>query len=99
MIRAGGAVASLLLIPSIASGQIVIEPAPDGDAAMVAQEIILRNFEQATCPLVVTATRLGDGSIRAVCNNEEAFRVFSMPEIGPVALKCSAADELGVSGC
>jgi hypothetical protein len=41
---------------------------------------------------------LKDGSIRAVCSNGEAYRVFTVKGM-TVAMKCSAAAKLGVSGC
>ena len=50
------------------------------------------------CGVVVNASRLKDGSIRAVCSNGEAYRV-SVLQGGLVALRCSAAARLGVSGC
>lgn len=74
-------------------------PAPSGNPAVVAQRIIHANFDNKDCPLVTKADRLGDGSIKAVCNNGETFRVFSVQAIGPVAMKCSAAVQRGVSGC
>jgi hypothetical protein len=76
-----------------------VGPAPEGEAAVVAQRIILDNFDPPDCPLVVAANRLGDGSIKAICNNNESFRIFSVQEVGPVALKCSVAPLLGISGC
>ena len=82
------------LPPSISAG-----PAPDGDPAVVAQKVISANFDQNVCSLVVGAKRFGDGSIRATCNNGESFRVFSVTNIGPVALRCSAAAKEGIEGC
>lgn len=72
--------------------------APDGDAAEVAQQIIQRNFPTEACPLVIDARRVGDGSIVATCNNDEIFRIFSF-DGKDAAMRCSAAQQLGISGC
>lgn len=90
--------AAAMLLASQAVAQ-TLGPAPDGDAAVVAQRVILENFDEPDCPLVVKADRLGDGSIKAFCNNDESFRVFSVQGAGNMALKCSVAEQLGVSGC
>ena len=77
-----------------------IGPAPSGEPTVVAQRIIRQNFPEAVCPLVVAASRLGDGSIRAICNNRETFRIFYFhPTRDVVAMRCSAAAQLGVPGC
>jgi hypothetical protein len=90
----------LLYSPSAhAAAGITFEPAPEGEPAIVAQEIIQANFDEPDCPLVVDAKRLGDGTIRASCSSGEIFRVFSMPSMGGVALKCSAALKMGIEGC
>lgn len=82
-----------------ASAQAVTGPAPAGEATVVAQKVILENFEKKDCPLVVRASRLGDGSIMAECNNRERFRVFSIKSIGDVAMRCSALAKAGIAGC
>jgi hypothetical protein len=75
-------------------------PAPDGEPAVVAQQVILDNFDKADCPLVTDAKRLGDGSIKTACNNGETYRVLSIPKLGKaVAMKCSALAALGIAGC
>lgn len=79
-----------------ATAQVSLGPAPAGQAANVAQAIIHDNFEKSACPKVSIAQRYPDGSIIAVCSNDEKFRVFSMDGIGPVALRCSAAAKLGI---
>lgn len=81
---------------SLAVAQVSLGPAPAGQAANVAQTIIRDNFEKSACPAVSVAQRYPDGSIVAVCSNDEKFRVFSMDGIGPVALRCSAAAKLGI---
>jgi hypothetical protein len=73
-------------------------PAPKGEATEIAQKIIHDNFDVSDCPLVVGAKRFGDGSIKAVCNTGEDFRVFSINK-KPVAMKCSALKAMGISGC
>lgn len=96
--RAMGACCAVwvLLAPAQANAQIAA--APDGDPTIVAQKIIRENFEATDCPLVVRAVRFGDGSIKAFCSNSEAFRVFRI-QGKQVAMRCSAAKALGVSGC
>ena len=89
----------LMLCGTPLEAQIKTGPAPNGEAAVVAQTIILANFDKPDCPLVIEAARVGDGSIVARCSNGEKFRVFSVGSVGPVALKCSAAAALGISGC
>ncbi|RUY96052.1 MULTISPECIES: hypothetical protein [unclassified Mesorhizobium] len=85
-----------VLSPSLAFAQL--GRAPDGEPAEIAQQIIQDNFSAGTCPLVIDARRLGDGTITAMCNNEETFRVFSLDGNG-VAMRCAAAREMGISGC
>jgi hypothetical protein len=50
-----------------------IRPAPNGSEQLIAESIIMRDFDRPDCPRVVSALRLGDGSIRAVCSNGEDF--------------------------
>jgi hypothetical protein len=57
------------------------------------------NFDASDCPLVTIAQRFGDGSIKAVCTNGETYRVFTVPKVGSVAMKCSAVIQLGITGC
>jgi hypothetical protein len=77
-------------------GQIKIEPAPKGEPKGIASAAIKE--ADHPCGRVLDAIRLNDGSIRAVCSNGEAYRVFIAQGI-LVAMKCSAAARLGVSGC
>lgn len=52
------------------------------------------------CGEISAAVRVPkDGSILAVCTNGERYRVFTMERVGTVAMKCSAAEKLGVKGC
>lgn len=50
------------------------------------------------CPVVLAAQRLSDGSVRAACSNGEIYRVI-MLRGDWLAMRCSAAERLGVSGC
>lgn len=50
------------------------------------------------CPTVLTAVKLSDGSLRAACSNGEIYRIMSLRGQW-VAMKCSAAQRLGVDGC
>ena len=76
-----------------------LEAAPDGEPTMVAQHAIERaGFQGRVCSLVVSAQRVGDGSIKAICNDQETFRVFSVGGKA-LAMRCSAARKLGVEGC
>lgn len=77
---------------------LATEPAPDGNPAVVAQQAIRGNFDRSDCPFVTDAERRGDGSIRATCSNGETYRIFTFrAEI--LAMRCSAAQRLGVAGC
>lgn len=82
-----------------ANAQISMGPAPEGKAAAVAQAIIHDNFDKQACPKVAVAQRLPDGTISAICSNDEKFRVFSMDSVGNVAMRCAAAAQLGIKGC
>ena len=75
-------------------------PAPEGDTLVVAQSAIRANFKKSICPRVEAAERLPNGSIRAKCNNNEIFRVFSAgPKRAVLAMRCSAAAKMGLRGC
>jgi hypothetical protein len=93
------AIVALPFVVSHAFAQMRAGPAPQGNAAAVAQRIIQDKFDEATCPLITKASRLGDGSISAVCSTGERFRVFSMQNGGPTAVKCSEVARMGVKGC
>jgi hypothetical protein len=73
-------------------------PAPDGDPVVVAEQIILKRFGPGICPFVTGATKLDDGSINALCQNGERFRVFTYM-LRPIAMRCSVAEATGVEGC
>ncbi len=89
-----------ILLATAANAQTMrdIGPAPSGDPPVVAQRVILDNFEKSDCPLVIKASRVGDGSIKAFCTNGESYRVFSLKGKS-LALKCSVALKAGVAGC
>jgi peptidoglycan hydrolase-like protein with peptidoglycan-binding domain len=50
------------------------------------------------CPAVLAARRLSDGSLRAACSNGEIYRLMSLRGQW-LAMRCSAAQRLGVDGC
>ena len=83
-------------IPSPVHGQMNISPAPQGNPKAVATLAI--TDADHPCGTVRDAVRLNDGGIRAVCSNGEAYRVFTV-QGKVVAMRCSAAAKLGVSGC
>lgn len=86
------------LLALIGDSAIAFEtgPAPAGNAATVAQKIILDNFEKKDCPLITSATRGADGSIKASCSNGESFWVFSLRDHGNIAMRCSAFEKMGM---
>lgn len=88
--------AALLVVASHSVAQGRTGPAPSGDAAKVAIQVIREN--EHPCPRVTRASRNSDGSISAVCSNSEDYRIFSVNG-QPIAMKCSAARRLGVAGC
>jgi hypothetical protein len=86
----------VLFLTGVAYAQVKISPAPRGDEKQIASAAI-KNAEHP-CGRVLDAIRLQDNSVRAMCSNGEAYRVFSLQgEV--VAMKCSAAKRLGVGGC
>lgn len=89
---------TVVVLAAPATAQVVPLPAPAGEAAAVAVSAI-RSAEHP-CGKVVSASRLRDGGIRALCSNGEAYRVMRVKGIAEtVALKCSAVAKLAVSGC
>lgn len=82
--------------PAPVPGQTKIGPAPSGSPEKIAAAAI--KDAEHPCGRVVRATRLDIGGIRAVCSNGEAYRVFTV-DGQVVAMRCSAAARLGVSGC
>jgi hypothetical protein len=81
-----------------AAAQVTTGPAPAGDAARVALQM-LREAEHP-CPKITKATRGREGDIYAMCSNGEDYRLFTVTtrERGtkPLAMRCSAARKLGV---
>jgi hypothetical protein len=91
--------AAFVALPLAASAQEPrISGAPAGNASRVALSAIQTNFGSTVCPRLTRAERQANGSIHAVCENGETFRVF---EIGGqvVAMRCAAAARYGVEGC
>ena len=96
----GGVAASVIIATPVLATEISIGPAPDGDPALVAQQIILENFDPPDCPQITGATRLADGSIKALCSNGETFRVFYVRNIQKnIAMRCSVLAALGIPEC
>ena len=88
--------AFIAVVSSASAQSISIGPAPSGNAITVASQVIKQ--AEHPCPKVTGARRLKDGSITAKCSNAETYRVFSVKD-KPVALRCSVAKAIGVSGC
>jgi len=96
------AVSAMLLVGTGAAGAQTFQtlPAPPGDAA----EVALRAIREAEhpCPKLTRASRLPDQTIVAVCTNRENYRIFSIRNkagrVMDLAMKCSAAKKLGISG-
>ena len=97
VIQLGGSSLVALLIAANSGAAQVIGPAPDGEPTVIAQKIIMENFDPPDCPLVIRAFRLGDASIKALCNNGESYRIFRVNS-QYVAMRCSVANKLG-AGC
>ena len=87
----------LIISATVNVAAVEIGPAPPGEPTVVAQKIIVENFDPPDCPLVILALRLGDGSIRATCNNGESYRIFSANNHN-LAMRCSVANKFG-AGC
>ncbi len=98
--RYTGALTGLLLLTTAAQAQPPhIGPAPDGPPRAVASAAL--RAAAHPCARLLEALRLRDGSIRALCANGaayETYRIFTI-QGEPVAMKCSAAVRLGMSGC
>lgn len=94
--RLTGVVSLILAIP--AAGAIHSLPAPAGNATSVSWSAIKEAGHP--CGGVAKASRMADGSIRAQCKNGEWYRVARIQGVsGVVAMRCSAAAAMGVSGC
>ena len=96
------ALASLSVIaePHTAHAQFQMGQAPTGPAKRVATAAIADAGHP--CSNVLDAIRLNDGTIRAVCSTGDAYRIFSFVNDGEttvMAMNCSAAAKLGISGC
>jgi hypothetical protein len=89
------------LVAASVSAQTTVGPAPSGDPAKVARQEIQK--AEHPCPRVVAATRVSGGGIAAKCSNGEDYLIASMsnPKHGHivVAMRCSAARKLGITGC
>jgi hypothetical protein len=77
-----------------------VEPAPDGDPFSVSTKAIRK--AEHPCGKVISAQRRRDGSVLAMCANGEWYLVATAVHAGKksvFALKCSAAERLGVHAC
>jgi hypothetical protein len=88
---------SVLFVDAEVAAQI-IGAVPAGEPTVVAQKVIHDNFDKSQCPLVVRASRIGDGSIKAFCNNGASFRIMNANG-KDLAMNCVAAEKMGVKGC
>jgi hypothetical protein len=73
-------------------------PAPKGNPGAIAWQVISTNFDRSVCPGVINAMRLDDGWVAAKCHSGETFLVGMLGN-EPIAMRCSAAKNLGVEGC
>src|SRR4030095_513116 len=73
-----------------------VSGAPPGEPKVVASAAI--KDAEHPCGRVLGAVRLSTGGIRAACSNGETYRIFRV-DGKVVAMKCSAAAKLGISGC
>lgn len=71
---------------------------PDRLEIMDAHSVILANFSRRMCSTVTSVTHLMDGSIKAVCGEGGAFRIFSRIE-QENTFRCATALKLGVTSC
>jgi len=68
------------------------------EGLLIAAEAI--RYADHPCPRVTTAVELQDGSIRAICSNNETYRIMTKTVNGKrLAMRCSAGARLGVTGC
>jgi hypothetical protein len=80
----------------------VAVPTKPGDMS-AAIAVVWKNFDRADCPSAARTQRLSDGTVKIFCSNGEDFRVdfngpFATLARKPVAIRCSAARDIGV-GC
>jgi len=80
--------------PSVTATRPVTEPTSEE------MRLATRAIREADhpCPMVLAAQRVSDGSVRAACSNGEVYRVMKFRGEW-LAMRCSAAERLGVSGC
>lgn len=85
-----------LIAPTRAVGQAAIGAAPLCDPKTVAMAAI--RDAGHPCGKVVSAARRSEGDVRAVCSNGETYRIFTIKGEA-MAMRCSAAAKIGVTGC
>jgi len=84
-------------IGSAANAQLTFSPAPRGEPKTVAAAVIRKAGHP--CPSVASAKRQPDGGITAACSNGELYLIATVNQVGPVALRCSAAKRLLKISC
>ncbi len=85
--------------PPASTSTVTTSPATANPASEEMQ-IAIRAIRDADhpCPAVVGAQRVSDGSVRAVCTNGEIYRVSRL-QGKYIAMRCSAAERMGITGC
>jgi peptidoglycan hydrolase-like protein with peptidoglycan-binding domain len=70
------------------------------DASADETAVVLRVLRDTAhpCPSLVRAVRVTDGSLRAICTNGEIYRITQLRGEW-LALRCSAAERMGIKGC
>ncbi|WP_428673651.1 DUF4236 domain-containing protein [Reyranella sp.] len=70
------------------------------DASADDTALVLRVLRDTAhpCPILVRAVRVSDGSLRALCTNGEIYRL-AQARGEWLAIRCSAAERMGVKGC
>lgn len=81
---------------ALSSAYALADPAPEGESRAVSQKLIHENAEIEDCPTVVQAKRnIEDGTIEARCSNGAAYKVLTVPSVGPTAIPCATAFLVG----
>ena len=70
--------------------------APLGEPIKIAKTEITKAGHP--CPKIKTALRNSDGTISAICSNNEDYRIFSLNSTA-IVMRCSAVREIGIDGC
>jgi hypothetical protein len=79
----------LFCLLAISGSSQSADPVETNKLAAEAEALIHKQFDPDDCAVVMFAEKTQDGTIDAVCNNGEAFRVTSK-----MALRCAAMEHL-----